>query len=259
MLLLIIDPQNDFVSPAGSLSVPGAVADLERLAAWIAREGDRIEQIVVTLDQHHVLEISHPGWWRGPDGAPPAPFTPVSAEDVEQGRITTADPAARERSVGYLRALASTGRYPHVIWPEHCLIGDVGGNVWPPLSAALHAWERARGRNVRWVPKGQNPWTEHFSALRAEVPDPEDPGTQVSASLLTSLREARSIHVAGEARSHCVANTVRDLVTEAPEVASRLVLLSDAMSDVPGFADRGEAFVSWARGQGIAIATTGWS
>lgn len=262
--LLIIDPQNDFVAPDGALSVRGADADMDRLAALIRRKGAEIDAIHVTLDSHRILDVSHPRWWVDGDGAHPAPFTVISAADVESGRWTTADPAARERSLAYLRELAKVERYPHVIWPEHCLIGDPGHNVWPALSAAIHDWERATGRSVDFVLKGSNPWTEHFSAVRAEVPDPTDPGTEVNAKLVADLEAADTVLVAGEALSHCLLSTVEDLARSFADPGSmrKLVLLTDATSpvaDIGGatlFADRSRSFVAEMRAKGMRVATT---
>jgi nicotinamidase/pyrazinamidase len=257
-LLLVIDPQNDFVSPQGSLSVPGGEADMNRLAELLERSGEAVDQIFVSLDSHHVLDISHPGWWQDADGRHPAPFTRIRPEDVLEGRFRTTDPAAGERSLRYLQALESSGRYPHVVWPEHCLIGDAGGAVWSTLSAALHRWERRRHRNVSFVVKGTNPWTEHFSAVRAEVPDESDPGGTGMEALVTAVAAASRIWVAGEARSHCVANTVRDLFALVPDsgLPSRTVLLTDATSDVKGFEEYGESFVRQATMLGMTTATT---
>jgi nicotinamidase/pyrazinamidase len=257
-LLVVIDPQNDFVSPKGSLSVPGAEADMGRLAEMLDRSGEAIDQIFVSLDSHHVLDISHPGWWLDRDGHPPAPFTRIRPEDVLAGRFRTANPAAEERSLHYLQALEAEDRYPHVIWPEHCLIGDVGGAVWSTLSAALHRWERRRQRNVSFVVKGTNPWTEHFSAVRAEVPDEADPGGTGMQELVAAVAAASRIWVAGEARSHCVANTVRDLfdVIPDPGLPARTVLLTDATSDVTTFEAYGESFVRQATMLGMTTATT---
>lgn len=256
--LLVIDPQNDFVSPTGSLSVPGADGDMDRVVSLVERLGDALERIVVTLDAHHVHDISHPHWWRAADGSRPAPFTVVTAADVREGRWTTV-PAARGRSLRYLEALEAGDRYPHVVWPEHCLIGDPGGNVWPALSEAIHGWEREHGTEARYVVKGTNPWTEHFSAIRAEVPDPEDPSTQVAPELVQSLEGADRILVVGEARSHCVANTVRDLVASFgdPQSVEKVVLLTDATSDVPGFEAYGERFVRELVAMGMRTGTTG--
>ncbi len=51
--LLIIDPQVDF-HPGGSLGIPTANEDSERTAGFILDNMDNIEQIIVTLDSHHV-------------------------------------------------------------------------------------------------------------------------------------------------------------------------------------------------------------
>lgn len=262
--LLIIDPQNDFVARNGALSVAGADADMDRLAALIRRKGAQIDAIHVTLDSHRILDVSHPRWWVDASGAHPAPFTVISAADVESGRWTTADPAARDRTLAYLRTLDAGGRYPHVIWPEHCLIGDPGHNVWPALSAAIHEWERATGRLVDFVLKGMNPWTEHFSAVRAEVPDPTDATTDVNAALVADLEAADTVLVAGEALSHCLLSTVEDLARSFADPAStrKLVLLTDATSpvgDIGGatlFADRSRAFVANMQARGMQVATT---
>lgn len=56
--LLIIDPQIDF-HPGGSLAVTGANEDSARIAQLIAANVDEIDEIIVTLDTHHV---SIPNW-----------------------------------------------------------------------------------------------------------------------------------------------------------------------------------------------------
>ena len=61
--LLIMDPQNDFCSPRGSFFVPGADEDNHRLADFILDKKEEIDQIIVTLDSHYVIDISHPSFW----------------------------------------------------------------------------------------------------------------------------------------------------------------------------------------------------
>src|SRR5262245_3387713 len=100
--LLIIDPQNDFcdlpepyrpelssdpsrrATPA--LPVPGAHADMLRVAGLIDAAGPGLTEITVTLDSHQHLDIAHPTFWQTAAGEPVAPFTPISAEDVCEGR-----------------------------------------------------------------------------------------------------------------------------------------------------------------------------
>ena len=54
-------------------------------------------------------------------------------------------------------------------------------------------------------------FVEHFSAMRAKIPDPDDPGTELNSSLIEMLMEADEILVAGEPGSHVVASTLYDI------------------------------------------------
>jgi nicotinamidase-related amidase len=141
---LIIDPQEDFCNPNGTLFVPGAETDMARLAAMVRRLGSRITNLHVTLDSHHTLDIAHPIWWQDAEGGHPAPFTIITPDDLAAGRWQAADPASRDRSEAYVRHLAANGRYPLCIWPYHCLIGSAGHAVVPDLFGALREWEAAR-------------------------------------------------------------------------------------------------------------------
>jgi nicotinamidase/pyrazinamidase len=253
---LFIDPQVDFCDPRGALFVAGADADMLRLAEFVERLEQSFEAVHVTLDTHHRLDIAHPLWWRCPDGAAPKPFTIISEADLERGVWASANPELETRSRAYVRALAQNGRYPLCIWPEHCLIGSAGHAVAPVLFDALGGWERASGRSVGWWRKGENPLTEHYSALRADVPDPSDPATQPNQALLDILREADRIVVAGEAGSHCVASTLRDLDALAPDLTPRLVLLTDAISPVSGFEALQTQFIADLTARGMQLSTT---
>ncbi len=257
--LLIIDPQNDFCdADRGALFVPGADADMARLATFVQRVAHRLDDIHVTLDSHHPVDIAHPAFWRDGQGTHPAPFTQISFADLESGRWTTTLPAARARALQYLRKLQEGGRYPHTIWPPHCLIGSHGHNVVPALFDTLRAWEEQRFGVVDYVTKGSNLWTEHFSAVQAEVPDPGDPDTQVNTRLIDTLEQADLILLAGEAGSHCLANTVRDIAGQFsdPAYVRKMVLLTDATSPVPGFEAFQTDFVRDMVAAGMQLSTT---
>ena len=261
--LIVIDPQNDFCDPNGSLFVPGADEDTKRLAAMVKRLSPKLDDIHITLDSHRKVDISHPMWWRDTTGKRPGPFTLISAADVESGRWQTYLPSFRERTIKYLKALETRGRYGHTIWPEHCLIGDEGHNVYPELAGAIHEWED-RFAQAEFVTKGSNPWTEHFSAVRAEVPDPNDPSTQVNTGLITTLEEADLILVAGQALSHCLANTVLDIADNFsdPTYVQKLILLSDCTSEVPNppnmtiFSDFTAKFLADMKAKGMKVQTS---
>jgi nicotinamidase/pyrazinamidase len=175
---------------------------------------------------------------------------------VESGLWKARDPARQAASLAYVRELERGGKYVLVIWPEHCLIGSWGHNIHAAVKKELDAWARRRLTPVNVVIKGMNPTTEHYSAVRAEVPDPADDSTQVNASLVRSIAAADRVLVAGEALSHCVAATVRDLEAASPGIARRMTLLTDAASPVAGFEPLGIAFLSELSAKGLSTSTT---
>jgi len=270
--LLIIDPQNDFcdlpeawcptdpVSGARAtpaLPVAGAHADLQRLAAFIRDAGDQLDDITVTLDSHNRLHIAHPTFWQRGDGGDVAPFTAITAADVRAGTYRTRDASAQARALQYVEALEARGRYVLMVWPVHCEIGSWGHGVHPAVRAAYNTWEVRQLKVVRKVAKGSNLWTEHYSALQAEVPDPSDPDTLLNQGLLGVLERADTLIVAGEAGSHCVKSTVEDFVDQLPGGrADRLVLLTDCMSPVGGFQAQHDAFLKGMAARGARLATS---
>lgn len=254
--LLIIDPQIDFCCPVrGALFVPGAERDMQRLAQMIHRNRAAVDAIHVTLDTHHNVHIAHPIFWTDANGKSPEPFTRISVADVQEGKWTARKPELRERALRYVQSLETGGRYVLTIWPPHCLIGSEGHAVKPALFDALCAWE-AQYRQADFIPKGANVLTEHYSAIRAEVADPSDATTQTNTSLVETLRRADRVLIAGEAGSHCVASTVRDLVELLGEDRRKLVLLTDAMSAVPGFEHLQTQFLTDMGRLGVPVADT---
>ncbi len=253
--LLLIDPQNDFVDQErAALPVAGASADLRRVADLIRRQGAAIDAITVTLDSHSPADIAHPAWWMDAEGNHPAAFTAITAEDVESGRWRAADAGRQSQSLEYVKALAAGRKYVLVVWPEHCLVGSWGHAIFPELREAIEGWSRTTLKAPQVIFKGLNPGTEHYSAVRAEVPDPSDPHTLANEDLIGALKGADRILVAGEALSHCVAATVRDLAGVIP--AYRFTLLANATSPVPGFENLGRAFVDELSAVGMESATT---
>ncbi len=306
--LLIIDPQVDFCWPGaeeafasylgsltddqrqavlegyaiagiaapGALYVPGAHDDMIRVAQMIERIGDKLDDIHVTLDSHHLVDVAHPIFLVDSKGQHPNPFTIVSASDVKNGLWRTTQPAFQNRTSmeaafpekprdgfeEYVQGLESNGRYPLCVWPPHTLIATWGYSVHPELMKSLLKWEESFAM-VDYVTKGSNFWTEHYSAVQADVPDPDDAGTMLNMDLIETLEDADIILLSGEARSHCLANTVTDIANNFGEDnIKKMVLLKDATTDVPDqpgstmFKDMGEQFVADMRGRGMQISTT---
>ena len=248
--LLLIDPQNDFCKPGGALFVPGADADMNRVARLIERRGDELHDVVFTLDSHVKRSIFHPAWFRDSTGAHPAPFTQITAEDLRTGRWeATSFP---ERTLEYLRRLESQGEYAHTIWPEHCLVGAEGHAVFSPVMEAILGWSAATGRSYLPVVKGLAADTEHYGVFQAQVVWDNAPDAGFNRTLLNRLAECDRVLLAGEALSHCVATSLKQMLAAAPELASRIVLLEDCSSPVPGFETLSDPIYSAAFSQGVA-------
>jgi nicotinamidase/pyrazinamidase len=233
--LVVIDPQIDFCDvPGATLPVPGADADMKRLANFVDRVGPKLDDIHVTLDSHRLIDIAHPAWWQDSNGKQPPPFTLISSSDIKAGMWTPRNPAFRNRSLAYAEKLEEAGKYQLCIWPPHCLIGSRGHNVHEDLNAALQRWSEKEFAMVDYVTKGSNPWTEHYGGLMAEVPDPQDPGTSLNTDLLRILADADMVVVAGEALSHCVKATVTQIADNiGEEHIKKFHILTDCSSPVP--------------------------
>ncbi len=257
--LLVIDPQNDFCDgPSnGKLAVPGAYDDMTRLAAMVRRLAPKLDDIFITLDSHRLIDIAHPIWWMDANGKSPNPFTIIGSADLDAGIWTTRNPAFRSRSLAYVKQLEAQGNYPLCIWPPHCLIGSKGHTIHDELLAAVQTWEGDQFAQAQYVTKGSNPWTEHYSAIQAEVPDPNDPSTSLNTQLITEVADADLVPFAGEAGSHCVPSTLRDIFRNIdPAMISKFVLMMDAVSPVPGFEAAQQAFIDEYVQKGMKLSTT---
>jgi nicotinamidase/pyrazinamidase len=232
-LLLIIDMQVDFCHEGGTLHVPGALGDVRRLIEFIYRNAERISHISCSLDSHYPLQIFHPAWWVDADGKHPAPFTIISAQDVQQGKWRPAFEA--EWSTQYVRRLQQEAKKQLTIWPYHVPIGAVGNALDPELWSAVFWHSIARRSQPTWWTKGSIPRTEHYSILKPEIEVPEEPKGRLSTDFIRSLAEYDYLVLAGEAESHCVLETAEDLVEvfrERPDQLEKIHILKDCMSPV---------------------------
>jgi len=269
---LIIDPNvNDFIRfnnlsllNPGELFVPGADQDMIRLATFIDRLGNKIDDISVTLDTHHYFDISHPSFWMesGTNNLI-SPFTIMRVENdkfMGFNVITNEDKEYRvrigmfkQKAMKYIELLKQNNRYALCIWPPHCLIGTFGVQVYQPLMDSLLNWE-SHPAMIDYVTKGSNFLTEHYSAVKADVVDPEDPTTDLNIDLIENLDEADILIFAGEAKSHCSKFTAEDIAREfGDDKVKKIVFLEDCMSNVPGFEKEGDAFIEDMRDRGATI------
>lgn len=256
--LLIVDPQNDFCDPDGALFVPGADKDMERLTEFVRRSGPALDDIHVSLDSHQDMHIAHPEFVVDRHGNHPAPFTVISYDEALAGDYRAANRSVQDYWNVYLKTLHDNGRYPYCIWPPHCRIGTEGQAVVPALREALRQWAIDGFATVSWWPKGSAWDTENYSIVKADVPNPDDPTTQINVPFVRACQVATRLYVAGEAGSHCVANTYGDMATEFGDSYnfSQWTLLEDCQSPVPGFEHLQTAAMAEMESKGMKIMTS---
>jgi nicotinamidase-related amidase len=275
--LLAVDVQNTFCTPDFELFVAGrsgtgALDDSRRLCAFVYHHLHVITEVVVTLDTHQAYQIFHAPFLVDAEDRHPDPYTLVTADDVAAGRWRV-DPAAAEivgldrpgeYLAGYVQALAAGGKYDLTIWPFHAMLGGIGHALVSAIEEALFFHASSRRSQTRFEIKGQHPLTEHYSALGPEVLQGTsgEPLGERNTALVEHLAGFDAVVVAGQAKSHCVAWTIEDLLGDVPEIAPKLYLLEDCTSPVvvPGAVDYSEdahdAFARFAEASAHVVRST---
>jgi nicotinamidase-related amidase len=268
--LLAVDVQNTFCIPDFELFVAGrsgtgAVDDNRRLCEFIYRNLGAITQIFPSLDTHRAMQVFHAIWLVDEEGNHPAPYTLVSAEEVASGRWRMNPQVAEALGIDvgyaerhllhYVLTLAAGGKYDLTVWPYHAMLGGIGHALVSAVEEAIFFHGIARRSQPEFQVKGDNPLTEHYSMLGPEVtegPDGDPLGGEDSA-LIQRLLSFDAVIIAGQAKSHCVAWTIDDLLADEAAggvLAERTYLLEDCSSPVvvPGVVDyTDEADAAFAR------------
>jgi nicotinamidase-related amidase len=259
-----IDIQNTFCIPGyelyvGGRSGMGAVEDNQRLCTFLYRNLANITHIVATLDTHTAMQIFHPIFLIDAQGNHPAPLTLISYEDLlfEHWQFNPAiadnlditPEYGQQHLLHYAEELKNRHKYDLTIWPYHVMIGSVGHALAPVFEEAIFFHTIARNNQANFTIKGNNPLTEHYSAIGPEVLDGPS-GEKIaskSRAFLHLLTEFDAVVFAGQAKSHCVAWTIADLLEDInvhkPELVKKVYLLEDCTSPVvaPGIVDYTEA------------------
>jgi nicotinamidase-related amidase len=256
LALLAVDVQNTFCLPDFELFVAGrsgrgAVDDSRRLAEFVYRNLGTITRIFPSLDTHHAMQVFHAIWLVDADGEHPPPYTLVSAQDIDEGRwrvnpavadALDLDPDYAARHLAqYSKQLAEGGKYDLTIWPYHAMLGGIGHALVSTIEEAIFFHGMARATQPDFQVKGDRALTEHYSMLGPEVtegPDGDRLGGK-SQELIDKLLTFDAVVIAGQAKSHCVAWTIDDLLASERRLAERTYLLEDCTSPVvvPGVVD----------------------
>ncbi len=258
--LVAVDVQNTFCLPGfelyvGGRSGTGAVDDNRRLCEFIYRHLQRITQICPTMDTHQLMQVFHPIFLVDEKGTHPAPFTLVSEKDLKDGRwkfnpclsksLGITPGYGQDHLLSYSKKLRESGKYDLTIWPYHAMLGGIGHALVAAVEEAVFFHGVARCSQPVFEVKGKDPLTEHYSVLGPEVL--EGPGKESIARRNTEfidlLLRFDAVIIAGQAKSHCVAWTISDLLGDIrakdDRLARKVYLLEDCTSPVviPGVID----------------------
>jgi nicotinamidase-related amidase len=141
--------------------------------------------------------------------------------------------------------LREGGKYELTIWPYHVLLGSIGHALVPAVDEAIFFHSIARRSQPNFQVKGDNPFTEHYSVLGPEVTEDQN-RTAIAAKdseFIDELLGFDAVLIAGQAKSHCVAWTIADLLEgihgRDRNLAEKVYLLEDCTSAVvvPGVMD----------------------
>lgn len=281
---VIIDGQNDFLDVNGSLCVAGANKEAEDVKTMIMDDLGMFDMIHASLDEHHRNDGSHNIHWRDRNNNIVPPYTIVSHDDVQSQKLRPSfrfgvwegqTVPARQWALNYTQALSEKGRAPLCLWPVHCQIGTWGQNIYKPLLEAYDAWCESTGGWIDFISKGTWAWTEHYSALKADVPDSTQPMTQLNSAVINNVAGADKVVWLGWAGSHCLPWTARDGVDEfeptdaekangaVNEFIKKCIFLENACAPVPNppggvpdFVQDRRNFLDEMESRGATISTT---
>jgi len=262
--LLLIDVQNTFCLPnfelfVGGRSGQGAVDDNIRLCEFIYRNLGNISHITATMDTHMAQQIFHPIFFVDQDGNHPAPYTDIQAAELTSNKwrfnpalapnYQIAPEYGQQMMIHYAEELQKKGKFALTIWPYHAMLGGIGHALVPAVEEAIFFHSVARLAQPEFEMKGDKPFTENYSAIGPEVltgPMGETLGIR-NPKFIQQLQSVDKLYIAGQAKSHCVAWTVADMLEDIqavdPELAKKVYLLEDCTSPVvvPGVVDHTDA------------------
>ena len=265
--LITVDVQNTFCIPGFELFVAGrsgtgAVDDNRRLSEFIYVNLHLITQICPTMDTHQPIQIFHSVFLVNKKGEHPDPYSIISEEDIRKG-VWTINPEicsqlnidetyGQNHLFNYTRKLKEGKKYDWTIWPYHAMLGGIGHALVSTVEEAIFFHSIARNSQPNFQVKGNNPFTEQYSALGPEVLEEPDkkPLLKKNTQFIDIVTQFDLVIIAGQAKSHCVAWTIEDLL-EDPLIQERgftnkVYLLEDCTSpvvvpDVVDYTDQTEA------------------
>jgi nicotinamidase-related amidase len=178
-------------------------------------------------------------YWVDETGGHPAPATIITADEVRAGRWRVNPGVAysiargnyvalQNQAADYVEKLAAGGKYPLMVWPFHAMIGGIGHALVSCVEEAGFFHSVCRSVQMGIEVKGGNPLTENYSIFSPEVlTGPGNtplPGVQANNThFLDMLLEHDYVIIGGQAKSHCVAWSIRHMLDHILQKDRRLV------------------------------------
>lgn len=260
----------------GELYIDGAEEDCERAAIFLRWLGRRATEVTLSIDTHDKMHIAHPMHWEYQGGEHPKPFSTLSGrvplQHVSSGTpndgdsfkrddrslLTTSVPEMYEGSQSHVSEQEPWGRL--TVWPEHCLTGSFETMIWPSILDAVHRWQTLVKKPVTWIRKGQTLQSEQFGIFRLAG---ASKFTVRGARILGRMAKADRIYVMGQARSHCVGESLSQMQDYFQatfgvrnKLMSKVYLVGDCTRDVPSFEEESAARIRNLVNHGMKIVTT---
>lgn len=231
-LLLCIDVQKDFIE-GGPMGVPNSIKDVENITKFIYKNMDEITNIMCSLDTHTPGQIFHPAWWVDENGNTPNAYTIITYEDVQNRKwIPVLDDT--EDSIEYLKQLNYLGKSNLCIWPYHCISGTEGATIENELAKIIYFHSVARSCTNPMIFKGTDPKSEMYGIIKPEY----SKDNFINMEVLNTIKQYDEVYVVGEASSHCVLESVKQIAeyfSEKPEILNRITILTDCTSSITGY------------------------
>ncbi|MED4072653.1 hypothetical protein [Priestia endophytica] len=236
VLFIGIDYQYDFMED-GALPVLGSHRDVENVTRFIYENLEKITNISVSLDTHEPSQIFHECWWENEQGEHPQPLTIITAEDVLTNKWNPL--YERGKSLKYVQNLEKYGKKQLCIWNYHCIKGTEGASLEGQFANMIHYHSSVHKTPIEKIVKGENPLSEMYGIIKSEHAEKDD----TNYSFLNRLKEYDKIIIAGEAKSHCVLESIKQIThyyRNDDNLTSNIIVLQDCMSSIQGFEEETE-------------------
>lgn len=220
-LLFIVDPQNDFTDPRGSLYVPGAEKTIEHICKFIKTHIQEIDEILISADTHQYYNVGFAEFWNIPGLKA---FDKISVEDILSGKCKprNLDPQKKDAFLSQFRKYRGKEL---TIWPRHCIEGTWGCCFPDSLNYALGEWGLQKSKGYKVFKKGYVPEIESYSVFPSVLYIGNGEKLERPRTL---LQPWNSIWIAGFCKDICVAETLQDMKYEL--YRNKLILLENCMA-----------------------------